>query len=330
MRKLPIMKADRYFSISLPIAAVLAILSFLHCFELPQNTCLWKAIGNAGHIPLFGLLSLVLLRLSNLTLSSRIRNPFFHYAIVLAAAALLGIFSETAQIFADRDADICDLGRDILGAISFLGIRMPFDGRISLILNRWGGRFRYLILTGSVFLFIISLYPLVLVAAAYLQRDREFPQICGFEAAWEKVFWIKHDTELTVTSPPEGWIETNRSRVGKLRFDAVTYPGFHIQEPFPDWSGYDFLVFEIYSEIDTAIGLYFRLHDIRHNKDYDDRYNDFFRINPGYNEIVIPLENIENAPKLRKMEMTSIRSFGIFAYKPKEHFTIYLDGIRLR
>lgn len=324
------MKANRYFSISLLIAAALAILSFLHCFELPQNTCLWKALGNAGHIPLFGLLSLVLLRLSNLTLGSRIKKPFFHYTIALAAAALLGILSETVQIFTARDADICDLGRDILGAISFLGIRMPFDGRMSPILKKRGNWFRYLILTGSIFIFVISLYPLVLVAAAYPQRDRDFPQICGFEAAWEKVFWIRHNTELTVTSPPEGWIETDQSHVGKLTFDAVTYPGFHIQEPFPDWRGYDFLVFNIYSEIDTAIGLYFRLHDIHHNKDYDDRFNDFFRINPGYNEIVIPLENIENAPKLRKMDMTSIRTFGIFAYKPKESFVVYLDNFRLQ
>ncbi len=324
------MKAGRKFSISLLIAAALAILSFLHCFELPQNTCLWKALGNAGHIPLFGLLSLVLLRLSNLTLGSRVKNPFFNYAIVLAAAALLGAFSETAQIFTARDADICDLARDIVGAVSFLGIRMPFDGRMSPILKKRGNRFKYLILAASVFLFIISLYPLVLVAAAYPQRDREFPQICGFEAAWEKVFWIRQNTKLTVTSPPKGWMETNQSRVGKLTFNAVTYPGFHIQEPFPDWRGYDFLVFEIYSEIDTAIGLYFRLHDMHHNKDYDDRYNNFFRINPGYNEIVIPLENVKNAPKLRKMDMASIRTFGIFAYKPKEPFTIYLDDIRLR
>lgn len=164
------MKANRHFSISLLIATALAIFSFLHGCELPQNTCLWKAIGDAGHIPLFGLLSLVLLRLSNLTLGSRIRDPFFNYAIVLTTAALLGAFSETAQIFTVRDADICDLGRDILGAISFLGIRMPFNGRMSPILKKRGNRFKYLILTGSIFIFIISLYPLVLVATAYPQR----------------------------------------------------------------------------------------------------------------------------------------------------------------
>jgi hypothetical protein len=324
------MRNGRYPSTVLLVLALVAIIGFLHLFRLPENSRFWKAIGDTGHVPIFGLMAIILLVLSYKLIGYRIDRPVLHYLLAFLISILVGTVSEIIQIFGPREADIGDLGRDIAGAAAFLGIYYLIDSRVEKQRSRLGNRGRRLIWVGSVVVLIGALYQLGFVTTAYLKRDEAFPLICSFDAAWEKAFWIKHDTDIKVVNPPEKWRRTDNNHVGELTFDTVTYPGFHIQEPYPDWRDYNFLLFDIYSDLDTTVGIYFRLHDIHHNKDYNDRYNNHFFIKPGLNQILIPLADIRNAPKERKMDMSLIRTFGIFAYRPPQPFTIYLDNFRLK
>ncbi len=324
------MKNSRYPSIYILVLAAAAIIVFLHTYQLPDNTRSWKAIGDAGHVPVFGLLSIILLIMSYQTLRTRINKPLWHYLIALLLTTLVGSISEIVQIFGARDADIVDLARDFAGALAFLGIYFLIDRQTVEYRSRIGLRGRSLIWAGCVATLILAIYHLGLVTAAYAERDKAFPAICTFDASWEKTFWIRQDTEVEVVEPPEGWMSINGTRVGRLTFNPVTYPGFHIQEPYPDWRGYSLLSFDIFSDLDTTVSLYFRLHDTHHNKDFKDRYNNQFVIEPGLNQISIPVEDIENAPAGRKMDLTNIRTFGIFAYRPPESFYIYLDNFRLK
>jgi VanZ family protein len=323
------MKDRKPTSLFLLFAAGIALIAFMHNYQLPVNTRLWKALGDAGHVPIFGCLALVLLKISNRVLGKKFTNPLFHYLAAFSFAVLTGMTSEIIQIYEPRDADINDWARDIAGASSFLSIFFLIDRDTIDLRHKVSNRVRHLIWSASVIIMIMALYQLGFVAVAYLQRDNAFPNICTFDAAWERAFWIRHDTRINVVSWPQGRPDQQNNQVGEVIFDTVTYPGFHIQEPYPNWQQYKFLKFDIYSDLDSTIGLYFRLHDIHHNKDYHDRYNNHFMVEPGLNKITISISDIQNSPTERKMDLTSIRTFGVFAYRPAEPFRLYLDNIRL-
>ena len=84
----------------------------------------------------------------------------------------------------------------------------------------------------------------------------------------------------------------------------------------------------IFSESDTSVSLTIRIEDFHHNGLYDDRFNRVFAVNPGAYKIVIPLDDVKNAPAFRKMDMSAISAFYLFAFKTKVNFAIYIDDIR--
>lgn len=318
----------RFFSIILMIAIVVALLYFLQEFKTPRNTYMWKAMADAGHFPLFGILSLVVLRFSRLAFKFPPDKIYYHYLLTFMIAGFLGALSEAIQIIGPRDADLADFARDLIGAFAFLAVFAFYDPALAEKRRRWIYKFKVTLITAVIICTAIPFWSVTYAVIAYQYRDNTFPVICTFDSYWEKPFYIKMATNLEITDPPAGWKENN-SKVGKVEFKKVTYPGFHIQEPYSDWRGYKDLCFDIYNDSDTTINLYFRLHDTFHSKEYNDRYNNIFSLEPGLNQIRLPLTDIENAPVSRKMDMTAISTFGMFANQPQERFSVYFDNFRL-
>jgi hypothetical protein len=76
----------------------------------------------------------------------------------------------------------------------------------------------------------------------------------------------------------------------------------------------------------------FRIHDRRHEKGeqrFQDRYNGFFRLPSGWNEIRIDLSDVARAPAGRTMDLGEIRAVSLFAMKLPRPRTMYLDFVRL-
>ena len=69
--------------------AALGIPIILTNIELPGDNYLWRVIANTGHIPLFGMFSLVMLVLSVKILGTSVRKRYLHYVISLAVAMLM-------------------------------------------------------------------------------------------------------------------------------------------------------------------------------------------------------------------------------------------------
>jgi hypothetical protein len=107
------------------------------------------------------------------------------------------------------------------------------------------------------------------------------------------------------------------------------YPGLTIVEPYPDWSLYENLIIEIYSENTRTFDLVLRVHDESHNNIYSDRYNKVLKIKTGKNGFHIPLRDIESAPADRKMDMGRISELVLFASKPAKALDFVLGEIRL-
>ena len=309
--------------------AIIGLLLLLEKLQLPDNTRLWREIQNAGHVPFFGILSLLLLGLSIRFPRMGIKKRYWHYLISFGITVILGAASEYVQIAGPRDADLWDLVRDIVGATSFLGFYMIFDKQMATSWSKWGRNIRFMVLGGALLAILASFTPVALWGGAYLHRNRAFPAILGFESFWEGKFLKLQDAQLALVSPPHGWKANQNDTVGKLTFQPSTYPGFVIEEPYPNWVNYKFLSFEVYSELETTINISLRIDDIHHNGSYDDRFTRTFAVNPGVNEIVVFLNDVKYSPARRTMDITAISAIHLFAAKPEETFTLYFDNFCL-
>jgi len=313
------------------IVLLLGFISIILIFfklELPSETYLWMEIHNTGHTPLFGILSLLILGLCFLTLRKKIQKQHIYYLISLIVTISIGIVTEFIQIYGPGDADLSDLIRDIFGAVSFLGLYMVFDRKMIVFWRKWD-KVRIFTLVGAFLLFVLSLIPISMWAWAYHQRNQAFPLILSFESFWENKFTRTKNAELVKTHPPPGWKNPSSRNMGQLTMSAGIYPGFNIEEPYPDWTGYKYLSFCIYSELNATVNLAMRIEDIHHNNFYDDRFNYSITINPGVNQISVPLEQVENAPSYRKMDMTAIYAIHFFATRPSKPFILYFDDLQL-
>lgn len=302
------------------------ILLVLCTFQLPGENLLAREIHNTGHTPVFGLLALTLLGLSRLTLENVMQKRYKHYLLAFILTISIGALIEYIQIFGERDADIWDLARDIAGAFAFLGLYATADRRIRHGLTR-GSRLVIRIISISVL--AAALTPLALCSGAYIHRNAIFPKMLTFDSVWETRFLTTRNAELSRVPAPDGFNQGERQGVGELRMFPDTYCGFRITEPCPDWSGFGYLCFDVWSELDSAITLMVRIDDIHHNQEYEDRYNGSFRITPGLNHISVDLQEVRHAPTSREMDMTAIEYIYFFTYEPKQPLTLYIDNVEL-
>ncbi len=314
-------------SVVLSLVTVIVALLVLEIGELPDHTRLWREILNAGHIPLFGILALAMLRLSTELLAKEIQNRYVHYVTALTAAAVIGAGAELLQIFLPRDADVVDFAKNVAGAACFLAIQSTRDARLTSSWKAANAVSRTLLLSVSTLVLIAALAPLLIWAAAYLQRSYAFPQIVSFDSYLSRLFVEAQDAELQITKPPQDWHTAHAERVGRLNSGVGQYPGLWVNEPYPDWASYRFLRMGVYSEMGNPIQLTIRIHDRLHNDTYEDRFNESLTVRPGANSIQIPIERIRSAPEGRELDLENVAAIGIFAVKPQSVYTINIDRI---
>jgi len=56
---------------------------------------------------------------------------------------------------------------------------------------------------------------------------------------------------------------------------------------------------------------------------------DSIQVEPGTNEIVVLLAEVQAGPKAREMDMARIRNLVLFAVRPTKAFSVYIDSFRL-
>ena len=310
------------------LIASFGLLTILEKLNLPMNNLFWKSVYNFGHVPLFGFLSLLILGLAKQVVKFEKQKHYLYYVIAFISVIFIGAISEFLQLYGPRDADIGDWIRDIIGAISFLGCYMAYDKKAGIISDKSNDKYKIIIILIATVLIILSFIPTALWAGAYLHRNHEFPVICSFDSFWERKFIKTRNADLTAVSSPKEWRKYEDDRVGQLILYPANYSGFSIEEPYPDWSDYDFLSFEVYSKLDSSINLAIRIEDIYHDDTYQDRFNKSNTINPGINRIVIPLTEIKEAPASRMLDMTAIRYIHVFTANP-DNIILYIDDFRL-
>jgi hypothetical protein len=292
----------------------------------PSNSLLWADAFNAGHAPLYGLVALAILGLLR-TAGIRSGNAGIRtYVLAFTITVAAGIAAECIQLLGLGDAGPGDVARDALGAAAFLLGASTFDRELACRWRRFPPAIRLLL---GALLLGLAFAPLAETALALLRRDAAFPMICDFGDSWESKFVLPQEADLQRVPPPAGWMRDPSDRVGSLAFHEGTYPGVAIRSLHRDWTGYQTLVFEAYSELQKPVELVLSIHDIGHDTQYGDRFNRDLSIEPGSNRIAIELKDLQSAPRGRQMDLSRMCGLVLFAAHPSEPFVLYLDAIRL-
>ena len=308
------------------LLAAFVVVVLLHLVPLPSGSALGRAAQDAAHAPLFGVFAIVVLlwfcTVSPWAAGSRLRL----YAAALAAAALTSVAAELAQSRASRDADLWDVVRSVLGAGGALLAAMAFDTGLPRLSSR---SVRAVLLCAAAISMLAPAVPALGLAVAARQRRAAFPRLCDFESSWERRFLVTQDAELRLTVCPRDWAGSALGRVAQVTFHPANYPGIILRGPFPDWTGYDRLAFEVYSGMDSAVDLELRIHDVGHDESFTDRFNRTLRIAPGANRVAIALAEVRAAPAGRSLDMGHIAALVLFVDHLKKPCTLYLDAFRL-
>ena len=230
---------------------------------------------------------------------------------------LLGGLIELGQYATGRTPDGQDIVLDLTGAL----LALVFLSRYSKPFNR--GLllcFRIALLT----LLAVKTTPFAIAVADEIIAYRQFPVLINNDTPFEIGRWrgnadieierIESANLLKMWFPPE-----------------IQFPGTSLRYFPGDWSEYNRLVIRFYNPSSVPLNITVRAHDRAHESSYlhQDRFNLNARVQPGWTELQIELDQIESAPQDRKMNMREISDLSVFTSQLSALRILYIDKIHL-
>lgn len=270
-----------------------------------------RTIENAGHTPLFFLVTMGLLFILR-------GDDRFTGARLYAVAGMVGVgagfLSEVIQMPLGRDASWEDVIADVLGVILALAVYSLFDRRSHL--SRWH-RFASLVVVISCI--AIFAMPLVRMTRAYLHRNGQFPVLADFHSRIELYWTVSIGVHREIVDDA---LEVN--------FGAQEFPGVSFHEPVPDWRRFKTLAIDVENPTAEPLSLVVRVHDRRHKRTFYDRFNRNFAMAANERRTLrIPLEDVRRAPRGRLMDMAHISDITLFKGKPEGALKLRIYTVRL-
>jgi hypothetical protein len=293
---------------------VAGALLFLQLPNVP--TYAGRTIENAGHMPLFFLITLAVLYV--LRDSAPFKSGQRHLAWLYVAGALAGIgagfLSEVIQRPLKRDASWEDVFADAVGAVCALAVYALFDRAARLRPWQRGAAGLLVVVCATIFLM-----PVVNMVRAYAHRNAQFPVLADFhspvELSWTVSFGVRREIVDDAL---------------QVNFVADVYPGLSFHEPVADWSAYKTLLIDLANPDTQPLSLGVRVHEIGHGREYADRYNRRFDISPGQRQVLrIALEDIRNGPRTGPMDLQRVSDITLFRAMDSGSQQMRLYGMRL-
>jgi len=298
--------------------------------QLPGDTRLSVKIQNTGHVPLFGVLALAVLMVIREMSFIRRARPGVDYLLCAVISLVAGIGVEFGQqLTRNRSPEITDIGLDLAGILLALGIYAVFDPRMQSVWRTQRSGLRAATLLFCACLVVVVLAPLASLVVAYQQRAAAFPVIMDFSARWSGYFLEHHGAGLYPGVSPTALVQRGGEQLAQLALGPGRTPGISVVEPYPDWTGYEYLVVVVYSDTPYPDRLVLRVHDRQHDQQYSDRFSRVLAVDRGMNRFRIPLAAVEAAPVGRRMQMDSIVGVGLFARHVQQPLELYIGKIRL-
>jgi len=217
-----------------------------------------------------------------------------------------------------RGASWRDFGIDILGALLGLAFIAPARRQIH----------HQVLLCAQLCILVITavaFYGPLTTLWDMWQASRKFPILSDFETCYETIRWSN------------GEIDRNIARQGKCSLKVVLnegkYPGTTLTRSFGDWRGFTAFAFSLYLPDKKPLRITVSIRDHEHNQrggEFDDRYNRTFTMKQGWNDIVIPIPDILNAPAARELNIGNLSEVVFFTTHLINPRIIYLDNIHLQ
>ena len=277
----------------------------------------FKYLWDIGHIVFFSALStLILLDLSTLKKMSFLRQCV---AIVLMTI-ILGILIELIQAGTKRTVDILDIIRNLIGTFVAISFLAPANKTVPKSYLR-----TLQVLT--IFMAILAVLPFAKAAADELLAQMQFPVLSDFETPFEIDRW-SGSAKLSIDDE----IHFHGKSSLKVVLKTSNYSGASLKYFPGNWVNYKHLHLNIFNPLNEPLKIKCRIHDRRHaegNQAYNDRFNKSLVLLKGWNQIVIPLEQVENAPKTRKLDLRRVQQLSVYVYRLPHPRVIYIDKISL-
>ena len=294
------------------LVALLVVVATLLFMQFPVSpTYAGRTIENAGHMPLFFLVTLGLLIV--------LRNDFKVegvrlYVLAGLIGAGLGVLSEIIQQPLARDASWEDVLSDSVGAVCALAVYALFDrsSRISRAMRL----IALLVALGCVAFYVT---PLVRMTAAYVHRNGQFPVLADYRSPADAAWTIGYGTNRKL----EG---------GALEVEFVDnpWPGMSLYEPVPDWSNYRTLLIDVENPEAGKLEITVKIQDRWRWQNYSDRFNRHFVLAAGERRTLrIDLAEVARAPKARLMDMSQISNIALFRSTPEGARRMRVYSLRL-
>ena len=312
MKELSVRKIITY----LPLLGILVFLLFFARTDV-FSTRSWKEFWNLGHIPLFIVLGFIVYRIKPGLQNRALTTQFVIFA---ATGFVVGLCIEFIQSFTHRNASLQDVMLDTLGALIAVTL---FSNRIRKF-TTWSKGLVFLLVN---VLLVFACWRFVAVAWDESQAYRDFPLLSDFEYERELGRWTGNARRDISTD-----VYKQGSRSLKVSLKQSFYSGVELQYFPSDWSDYAVLSLQVFNPASESFSLTASIFDQQHktnNFSYRDRYTDQFALRPGWNEIVIFLDEILNAPSKRQMDITHIHGLRLFVVKPSKGQYFYIDTVRL-
>jgi len=274
-----------------------------------------QAAWDLGHILYFLLLSCWLYR------SLAARTPWSSgrlMAVIFTAVFVFGLAVELLQmLFSGRSPDLLDVLRDLEGCL--LTFAFYIDPPVP------GGNGQRLFRALVLILLALAAWPLTRALVDERLAARQFPVLADFETPFELDRWV---------NPQQLHLETDRVRYGaravRVQLSTAKYSGISLFHFPGDWRGYRSLRFSVYTPEAGGLILNSRIHDHHHKmQEFGDRFNQQFTLQQGWNDLVISLDKVRDAPRGRPMDMARIEGFGLFVIQQARPMEIWLDHVYL-
>ena len=275
-----------------------------------------KNFWDMGHILYFALLSILLTRWSPVSRMSLL----WQWTSILTITFLFGVSIELMQYGTARTPNMGDVLRDLTGSLLVLVFGSP-GMKLQPVHRRLPLQLSVAVLT------LVMIWPLVrsLIDEAILWY--QFPLLSGFETPFEIDRW-HGDSGLSVESNTP----ISDGQVLKLSLTTDKYSGVSLRYFDGNWVSASSLKMRFYNPDTDSLQIVCRIHDLQHSdgyEEYDDRYNRSFLLLPGWNQLEIDLDDVQQSPAGRSMDMSRIRGIGLFVVSLPAPRVIYLDDIRL-
>ena len=304
--------------------AVCIALLLLLC-PMPEMSRMFRYGMDLLHAPFFAILALFL----DQKRRERKRDGFIQGLRFWVFLCILGVALEAIQTLAGRDTNWHDGLSNLLGITAGLLFSYALSATDRIYLKYCGG------FAGTLMLLLGSVYGLYGVWDT-VQAEIEFPLIADFETHREVFRWESSDA-VFIRSKQHA---TSGHFSGNITLREGRYPGVSIELPPGDWSTYRYLTLDIMwaknellpqinREQSANLALRIKLEDDGPSDSFEDRFESTVALQPGPNQIRIPVDVIANSAAARSLRLNRMKRLSLFLTNSKSPQVLFIDRIQL-